>query len=125
MQDQVAAQEKIIEVDYDHEQQNADLQHDFKQADAAQHIQKHVVIHTENDAQDGKKQQKKRPMTAQQKALYQKQQEFNSTTRWLADSAFTTYYGKPAFHAYGKGNTKPVNQNLKMMTHNINACTGK
>jgi len=32
----------------------------------------------------------------------------NSTTRWLPDSAFTTYFGKPAFHLYGKGNTNPA-----------------
>ena len=34
--------------------------------------------------------------------------ELNSTTRWLPDSAFTTYFGKPAFHLYGKGNTNPA-----------------
>jgi len=78
---------------------------------APSQMQKHVVIHTDNDVQDGKKEKKKRPLTAKEKALHQKQSEFNSTTRWLADSAFTTYYGKPAFHAYGKGNTKPVNHN--------------
>lgn len=36
-----------------------------------------------------------------------------------------TYYGKPAFHAYGKGNVNPVNPSHKLMTHNINAATGK
>ena len=87
-------------------------------------MQKHVVIHTDNDVTTEKK-PKKRPMTAKEKALHQKQSDFNSTTRWLADSAFTTYYGKPAFHAYGKGNIKPVNPNQKLMTHNINAVTGK
>jgi len=25
-------------------------------------------------------------------------------SRWLPDSAMTTYFGKPAFHAYGNGN---------------------
>jgi hypothetical protein len=34
--------------------------------------------------------------------------ELNSTTRWLPDSAFTTYFGKPAFHLYGKGNVNPT-----------------
>lgn len=51
--------------------------------------------------------------------------ELNATTRWLADSSFMTYYGKPAFHAYGKGNVNPVNPSHKLMTHNINAATGK
>lgn len=66
-----------------------------------------------------------RPMTAEQRQLHKKVSDFNSTTRWLADSSFTTYYGKPAFHAYGKGNSNPTNQNQKLMTHNINAVTGK
>jgi hypothetical protein len=34
--------------------------------------------------------------------------DLNSTTRWLPDSAFTTYFGKPAFHAYGKANVNPT-----------------
>ena len=51
--------------------------------------------------------------------------EINATTRWLADSAFTTYFGKPAFHAYGKGNVKPLNPAHKLLTHNINAATGR
>ena len=71
------------------------------------------------------KKKKARPMTAQERELYKKQQEFVATTRWLPDTAFTTYYGKPAFHAYGKSNIKPTNPNQKMLTHNINAATGK
>jgi hypothetical protein len=51
--------------------------------------------------------------------------EINATTRWMADSSFTTYFGKPAFHAYGKGNTNPTNITSKFMTHNINGVTGK
>jgi hypothetical protein len=52
----------------------------------------------------------------------------NSTTRWLADSAFTTYFGKPAFHTYGAGNTNPsVGGNVYgeyMLTHNVNPQCG-
>ena len=51
--------------------------------------------------------------------------EINATTRWLADSAFTTYFGKPAFHAYGKGNVNPVHPAQKLLTHNINPATGR
>jgi hypothetical protein len=29
-------------------------------------------------------------------------------SRWLPDSAITTYFGKPAFHPYGNGNTNPT-----------------
>lgn len=53
---------------------------------------------------------------------------FLNTTRWLADSAFTTYFGKPAFHTYGRGNTDPavggINYGHAMLTHNINAECG-
>lgn len=31
-----------------------------------------------------------------------------STSRWLPDSAFTTYFGKPAFHPYGNANINPT-----------------
>jgi len=71
------------------------------------------------------KKKKKRPLTAEEKALKVKMAEINATTRWLADSSFTTYFGKPAFHAYGKGNTNPTNITSKFMTHNINSVTGK
>ena len=63
-------------------------------------------------------------MTAEERAVVKKKKEINATTRWLADSAFTTYFGKPPFHAYGKGNTNPANVSQKMMTHNINGATG-
>jgi hypothetical protein len=51
--------------------------------------------------------------------------ELNATTRWLPDSAFTTYFGKPAFHAYGKGNVckGTIGGNIYghyLLTHNVN-----
>jgi len=62
------------------------------------------------------------------KQLEKKRSEFNNTTRWLPDSAFTTYFGKPAFHSYGRANTKPtcggVNYGNNLLTHNINAECG-
>lgn len=55
-------------------------------------------------------------------------QKLNETTRWLPDSAFTTFFGKPAFHAYGKGNTNPTYggpvYGTYMLSHNINAESG-
>lgn len=30
------------------------------------------------------------------------------TTRWLPNTSFTTYYGKPAFENYGMGNVQPT-----------------
>ena len=54
--------------------------------------------------------------------------KFNSTTRWLADSAFTTYLGMPPFHPYGHANTKPtvggISYGHNLLTHNINAECG-
>ena len=50
-----------------------------------------------------------RELNDEQKAeLARKLSELKLTSRWLADSALTTYFGKPAFHAYGNGNTKPT-----------------
>ena len=46
----------------------------------------------------------------------------------LPNSALTTYFGKPAFHAYGNANTNPTNGGLSygqyMKTHNINPHSG-
>lgn len=52
----------------------------------------------------------------------------NETTRWLPDSAFTTFFGKPAWHAYGMGNTDPVYggpiYGNYLLSHNINPESG-
>lgn len=88
-----------------------------------------------NDPNDGTSQRtaKKRKMTAAEikagKDMKKRTSDFLNTTRWLPDSAFTTYFGKPAFHAYGKGNVNPtvggVNYGHNMLTHNINAECGE
>ncbi len=48
--------------------------------------------------------------------------------RLLSDSALTTYFGKPAFHAYGNKNIHPAQGGLVygdyMKTHNINPHSG-
>lgn len=74
---------------------------------------------------------KNRVSTAEQKLakeLKKKKSQFDNTTRWLPDSSFTTYYGIPAFHLYGRANTNPtiggVNYGDNMLTHNINAESG-
>jgi len=50
------------------------------------------------------------------------------SSRWLPDSALTTYFGKPAFHAYGNGNTNPTVgggiYGQYMKTHNITPHSG-
>lgn len=49
--------------------------------------------------------------------------QFKQTTRWIPNSAFTTYFGKPAFENYGRGNTKPSSGGLMygnyLKSHNV------
>ena len=51
-----------------------------------------------------------------------------TTGRWMPDSAITTYFGKPVFHAYGNGNTDPIVGGTLygdyMKTHNVNPHSG-
>lgn len=46
----------------------------------------------------------------------------------MSDSAITTYFGKPTFHAYGNSNVQPAQGGLiygdYMKTHNINPHSG-
>lgn len=64
----------------------------------------------------------------QKKELREKLAQLKLTSRWLPDSSLTTFFGKPAFCAYGNGNTNPTvggpiyGQYLK--TFNINPHSG-
>ena len=60
----------------------------------------------------------------QQRELEQKLKELKLTSRLLPDSSMTTYFGKPAFFAYGNGNTRPTVDNDKLKTFNINPHSG-
>jgi hypothetical protein len=64
----------------------------------------------------------------QKQEVYKKLIELKRTSRWLPDSSITTYFGKPAFHAYGNGNTRPADKSLcygtHMKTHNVNPHSG-
>ena len=71
----------------------------------------------------------KRAQTAKSKRNLDKRlNEVKSTSRWLADSAITTYFGRPTFHPYGNGNTKPtvggVISGDYLKSHNINPQSG-
>lgn len=50
--------------------------------------------------------------------------ELHKWARWLPDSAYQSYFGKPAFHCYGRKNTKPTAgghvYGQYMLTHNVN-----
>jgi hypothetical protein len=63
------------------------------------------------------------------KTQMQRLKNFYNTTRWLPNSAFTTFFGKPAFENYGYGNTNPVYGGLfygnYMLTHNMNPIDGQ
>jgi len=62
------------------------------------------------------------------KTQIERLKKFYNTTKWLPNSAFTTYFGKPAFENYGYGNTKPTYGGLfygnYMLSHNINPMDG-
>ena len=67
--------------------------------------------HTRKSLQGTGKRLKAKKLTEEQvksKNMKKRLDHLNATTRWLPDSAFTTYFGKPAFHLYGKGNTNPT-----------------
>lgn len=71
----------------------------------------------ENQKQQAEKAKvKRRPKTSKKKIFppnpdkeeINRIKKFNEQTRWLPNSAFQTYYGKPAFENYGMGNTHPI-----------------
>ncbi|MCQ2819176.1 MAG: hypothetical protein MJ252_18080 [archaeon] len=69
------------------------------------------------------------PQNGPSKSQINRLKRFYNTTRWLPNSAFTTYFGKPAFENYGYGNTNPVYGGLfygnYMLSHNMNPIDGK
>lgn len=92
---------------------------------------KTVTIMNDETGSQRQSMKKRKQTPAERKAaaeMKKRKSEFLNTTRWLPDSSFTTYFGKPAFHPYGKGNTNPtnggVNYGQNMLTHNINAECG-
>ena len=62
------------------------------------------------------------------KSQINKLKKFYYSTRYLPNSAFTTYFGKPAFENYGNGNINPVYGGLiygnYMLSHNMNPIDG-
>ena len=62
------------------------------------------------------------------RSIQEKMKKLKLDGRLLPDSAMTTYFGKPAFHAYGNGNTRPASGGLiygqYLKTHNINPHSG-
>lgn len=63
------------------------------------------------------------------KTQIERLKKFYNTTRWLPNSAFTTYFGKPAFENYGYGNLNPTYGGLfygnYMLSHNVNPMDGQ
>ena len=75
-----------------------------------------------------KTQSKKTMSISQRNRRIDRIKKFNEQTRWLPNSAFQTYFGKPAFENYGFANTNPswggpiYGEYLK--SHNINPQRG-
>jgi hypothetical protein len=67
--------------------------------------------------------------TGPSKTQIERLKKFYNTTRWLPNSAFTTYFGKPAFENYGYGNLNPTYGGLfygnYMLSHNVNPMDGQ
>ena len=57
------------------------------------------------EAEKAREEQDKNLSTEQKEELKKKLADLKLTSRWLPDSALTTYFGIPAFHSYGNGNT--------------------
>jgi len=54
-----------------------------------------------------------RELTKEEKrSIHEKMKKLKLEGRLLPDSAMTTYFGKPAFHAYGNGNVRPASGGL-------------
>ena len=70
----------------------------------------------------------KTTQTGPSKTQINRLKKFYNTTRWLPNSAFTTFFGKPAFENYGYGNVNPVYGGLfygnYMLSHNMNPIDG-
>ncbi|KAL4488372.1 hypothetical protein ABPG72_019222 [Tetrahymena utriculariae] len=72
------------------------------------------------------------PIPADENRLKQREnriQKFAENSRQLPNSAFTTYYGKPAFENYGNANVKDKNQSFisgnYLKSHNVNPHRGE
>ena len=68
------------------------------------------------------------PTKEEKRSIREKMKKLKLEGRLLPDSAMTTYFGKPAFHAYGNGNTRPASGGLiygsYLKSHNINPHSG-
>ena len=92
----------------------------------------------ERDNSEGKESEKRRLEQAElekliqaenDKVVLEKLKRLRAEGRLLADSAMTTYFGKPAFHSYGNGNTRPTSGGVVygqyLKSHNINPHSGE
>lgn len=71
-----------------------------------------------------KKREEKKLGRKQKRRRMERVKKFKRGSRWLPNSAFQTYFGKPAFENYGRNNLNPlfggpVYGNY-MKSHNIN-----
>lgn len=87
-------------------------------------VENHKVVSHEQQNKELREMQMKMLSKEQQIELEAKLKELKLTSRQLADSAITTYFGKPAFYPYGNGNSDPVLVKDKFKTHNVNPHSG-
>ena len=105
---------------------NADLANDFSQKQSRGQLGGEIDGQT---AADRATEAGEAELTKEEKrSIREKMKKLKLDGRLLPDSAMTTYFGKPAFHAYGNGNVRPASGGLVygeyMKTHNINPHSG-
>ena len=102
---------------------NQDLDTSMKQSRAGALKDKSV-----NDGDGGAADGPHELTAEERRSIRDKLKKLKLEGRLLPDSAMTTYFGKPAFHAYGNGNTRPASGGLiygqYLKTHNINPHSG-
>lgn len=85
---------------------------------------KNSVTKPQKKAKQTKKTEEKKRKRRQSARI----KKFTEQTRWLSNTGFQKYFGKPAFENYGRGNTNPVwggpMYGNYLKTHNINPQRG-
>ncbi|EAS00683.2 hypothetical protein TTHERM_00794090 (macronuclear) [Tetrahymena thermophila SB210] len=139
-------QQKEVEQQIDDNFQQLQLQEQLQKEQNLVHLQselQNLLIQQKNLSQEieqleraqgqgFKSYQPKAVIPADENRLKQREkriQKFAENSRQLPNSAFTTYYGKPAFENYGNANIKDKNQAFisgnYLKSHNINPHRGE
>lgn len=100
----------------------------LKQKTKQMKSQKKIKVNPQNLKMKKKTTNSKSKKSKKEREIQKIIDKFTRESRWLPDSSFQTYFGKPAFAVYGNGNTNPVfggpMYGNYLKTHNINPQRG-